>query len=50
MPEVALGRNEFYDWLERHHGLRYFVGSRIYDDGPRSLLASVEFTTAPRPR
>lgn len=44
LPEAALGRNEFYDWLQRHHGLRYFVGSRIYDDGPRSLLASVEFT------
>ncbi len=40
----ALGRNEFYDWIERHHGVRYFVGARIYDDGPRSLLASVEFT------
>jgi DNA-binding CsgD family transcriptional regulator len=44
LPESALRRNEFYDWLERHHGLSYFVGSRIYDDGPRSLLASVEFT------
>ena len=44
LPEAALGRNEFYDWLQRHHGLRYFVGSRVYDDGPRSLLASVEFT------
>jgi DNA-binding CsgD family transcriptional regulator len=44
LPEAALGRNEFYDWLQRHHGLRYFVGSRIYDDGPNSLLASVEFT------
>jgi hypothetical protein len=44
LPEAALGRNEFYDWLGRHHGLRYFVGSRIYDEGPRSLLASVEFT------
>jgi DNA-binding CsgD family transcriptional regulator len=44
LPESALRRNEFYDWLQRHHGLGYFVGSRIYDDGPRSLLASVEFT------
>jgi DNA-binding CsgD family transcriptional regulator len=44
LPESALGRNEFYDWIERHHGVRYFVGARIYDDGPRSLLASVEFT------
>jgi hypothetical protein len=44
MPEAALGRNEFYDWIERHHGVRYFVGSRIFDDGPMSLFASVEFT------
>ena len=44
LPEAALGRNEFYDWLGRHHGFRYFVGARIYDDGPKSLLASVEFT------
>ena len=44
LPEPALDRNEFYDWLGRHHGVRYFVGARIFDDGPHSLLASVEFT------
>ncbi len=44
LPETALNRSEFYDWIERHHGVRYFVGARIADDGPRSLLASVEFT------
>ena len=44
LPEAALDRSEFYDWIERHHGVRYFVGARIVDDGPRSLLASVEFT------
>ena len=30
LPEAALGRSEFYDWLGRHHGLRYFVGARVY--------------------
>ena len=44
LPENALDRSEFYDWIERHHGVRYFVGARIADDGPHSLLASVEFT------
>jgi len=44
LPENALDRNEFYDWIERHHGVRYFVGARVFDDGPRSLFASVEFT------
>jgi DNA-binding CsgD family transcriptional regulator len=44
LPENALDRNEFYDWIERHHGVRYFVGARVVDDGARSLLASVEFT------
>jgi DNA-binding CsgD family transcriptional regulator len=44
LPEPALGRTEFYDWIERYHGVRYFIGARIYDDGPRSLCASVEFT------
>jgi len=44
LPENALDRTEFYDWIERHHGVRYFAGARVFDDGPRSLLASVEFT------
>jgi DNA-binding CsgD family transcriptional regulator len=44
LPETALDRSEFYDWIERHHGVRYFVGARVDDDGPHSLLASVEFT------
>ena len=44
LPEAALDRSEFYDWLERHHGVRYFVGARVFDDGPRSLFASVEFS------
>lgn len=44
LSETAIDRNEFYDWIGRSHGLRYFVGARVYDEGPRSLCASVEFT------
>jgi len=44
LPEAALRRNEFYDWIERHHGVCYFVGARIFDKGPQSLFASVEFS------
>ena len=44
LPETAIDRNEFYDWIGRSHGLRYFIGARVFDDGPRSLCASVEFT------
>ena len=44
MTERAIDRDEFYDWIGRSHGLRYFVGARVFDDGPRSLCASVEFT------
>ena len=30
LPETALNRSEFYDWIERHHGVRYFVGAQAY--------------------
>jgi DNA-binding CsgD family transcriptional regulator len=43
LSETAIDHNEFYDWIGRSHGLRYFIGARL-DDGPRSLCASVEFT------
>ncbi len=44
LSETAIDRNEFYDWIGRSHGLRYFIGARVYDEGPRSFCASVEFT------
>ncbi len=40
----AIGRHEFYDWLYRSDGLRYFLGSRLYDDGDVSVMHSIEFT------
>lgn len=38
-----MARSEFYDWLERFVGFRYFLGSRLYDDGDISVFHSVEF-------
>jgi DNA-binding CsgD family transcriptional regulator len=43
LPETEIRRHEFYDWMERTNGTRYFVGARIADAGPRSLFASIEF-------
>lgn len=43
LTEAELRRHEFYDWMERTNGTRYFVGARVADDGPRSLFASIEF-------
>ncbi len=40
---ATINRHEFYDWLRRSMGLRYFIGSRVYDEGETSLLHSLEF-------
>lgn len=39
----GIRRHEFYDWLERFSGFRYFLGVRIYDEGEISPFLSVEF-------
>lgn len=44
LPEAAIRRHEFYNWMERTNGTRYFVGARVEDTGDWSLFASVEFT------
>jgi DNA-binding CsgD family transcriptional regulator len=44
IDESAMGKNEFYDWLDREHGLGYFLGSRIYDEGDISVFHSIEFS------
>jgi DNA-binding CsgD family transcriptional regulator len=44
LTESALSRNEFYDWMERTNGTRYFVGGRLVDRGAQSLFSSVEFS------
>ena len=43
IDDRSIDRHEFYDWLEDFSGLRYFMGSRIYDDGDLSLFHSLEF-------
>ena len=43
LSEAEIGQNEFYDWMERTNGVRYFVGARVADLGPRTLFASIEF-------
>jgi DNA-binding CsgD family transcriptional regulator len=43
LPESEIRRHEFYDWMERTNGTRYFVGARLADEGTRSLFASIEF-------
>lgn len=40
----AMDRNEFYDAIHRLSGFRYFLGSRLYDEGDVSVFHSVEFT------
>lgn len=45
IDDRAIEKHEFYNWLDQTHGFRYFLGSRVYDDGDLSLFHSVEFTT-----
>ncbi|PLX39088.1 MAG: hypothetical protein C0606_00650 [Hyphomicrobiales bacterium] len=44
LSERAIDRHEFYDWLNGRAGLRYFLGSRVYDAGDTSLFFSIEFS------
>ena len=41
--ETAMKRSEFYDAIMRLSGVRYFLGSRLYDDGDISVFHSIEF-------
>ncbi len=43
IDERSMERHEFYDWLSGVEGMRYFLGSRVYDDGDVTLFHSVEF-------
>lgn len=44
IDERGMDRHEFYDWLNRHDGFRYFLGSRVLDEGDVSLFTSIEFS------
>ncbi|MBO6756922.1 MAG: hypothetical protein JJ902_11400 [Roseibium sp.] len=43
IDDRGMDRHEFYEWLDRISGFRYFLGSRLYDDGDISVFHSVEF-------
>lgn len=45
IDDRSIERHEFYDWLDRVQGFRYFLGSRLYDEGDISLFHSIEFAT-----
>jgi DNA-binding CsgD family transcriptional regulator len=44
MSEEQIRRNEFYDWMERACGVKYFIGSRIIDAEKRISFATVDFS------
>src|SRR5262245_14240463 len=44
ITEREMDRHEFYDWQKRLSGARYFLGSRMRDDGNRSSMVAVNFT------
>lgn len=44
LPEEVIRRHEFYEWLTRECGVKYFIGSRMIDAGAVSSFVSVEFT------
>ncbi|MEM1198603.1 MAG: helix-turn-helix transcriptional regulator [Pseudomonadota bacterium] len=43
IDERSMDQHEFYDWLARVEGMRYFLGARVYDEGDVTLFHSVEF-------
>jgi DNA-binding CsgD family transcriptional regulator len=44
ITEREMDRHEFYDWQLRLSGARYFVGSRMRDDGDLSSMLAMNFT------
>ncbi len=43
IDDRSMDRHEFYNWLSGVEQFRYFIGSRVYDEGDVSLFTSVEF-------
>ncbi len=43
LPERAIRRDPFYDWLQQH-GLRYFVGTRLFEDGSLNAFTGIDWT------
>ncbi len=45
MPEEAMRRHPFYDWLGRVQDLRYFIGTRMFESDGRSAFAGIDWPT-----
>lgn len=43
ISDEAIKTSEFYDWLDREFGMKYFLGSRLFDEGDISVFHSIEF-------
>ncbi len=43
ISEAAIDRSEFYAAIQRASNVRYFLGTRLYDDGDVSVFHSIEF-------
>ena len=44
ITEREMDRHEFYDWQFRQSGVRYFLGSRMRDEGDLSSMIGLNFT------
>ena len=44
ITEREMDRHEFYDWQMRASGVRYFLGSRMRDEGDLSSMIGLNFT------
>lgn len=44
ITEREMDRHEFYDWQLRRSGVRYFIGSRMRDEGDLSSMIGLNFT------
>lgn len=49
ISKEAMGRHEFYRWLETRCNLQYFIGARLMDVGDKSTFMSVEFEAGETP-
>ncbi|MCF8477523.1 MAG: LuxR C-terminal-related transcriptional regulator [Pseudolabrys sp.] len=43
ISEAAIDRSEFYEAIQRVSNVRYFLGTRLYDEGDISVFHSIEF-------
>ena len=46
ISEHEMDRHEVYDWMQKSADVRYFMGSRINDNGPFSTGASIQFSNS----